>query len=1260
LRWFATIGGLLVLVLLVALAAPLFVNFDDYRTRFEAEASRILGQPVTVQGHISAQLIPFPSITLNDVQVGDEEAPLMRASSLALFAELAPFLSGQIRIFDAQLDDPVLQLDLTEGWSPKGTLELPGLPAGVEVELENATISNGRILVRDAVNAQTWTVEISQAEVSANSLAGPWRVNASTIVQARRVDASFTIGQISAGAEMVSLFGDLQFVDELTKLRIEGAVDLTQNGQFYDGTFTLGPVGELATPYRIDGDFDVYADRVLIDTLTGNFGDLNNPYVVRGNAELIGGVEPSYAIEVTGNQFGVAQGTVEQTGNVGDAGTSGRIARIVDALRTLPIPAELPGTIKLDLPAVVIGGTIIRDLLLDARPNDTAGWEVRRLTAELPGRTALELSGDLRLPLQGEPLASGAFKGSVLVASLQPTGLARWIAGDSGERVRALPRAGVEALIDATIERQLFDISELRIGVSVLSGSLERRSPGVGAPALLAELDGDSVSLASLAAIAEIFGARTNGSWVADHQIEADLKLTKPDLWGVVPQTVELSLRPRDLGIEIDKFLVTDMEGVSLAATGTLGSAQEGRRQLELDMDLTAADATQAVGFLATRWPDNEAVAVFVDRAALVPDVLRDLSINISGQMQIAGEQVDGYALEATGRVAQLDVSGAATFDTDLGIDSFESSMSLGGEGQGQPLLSWLTGSPLASFDAPRDGLAEIEMSGSFAETFDAQGSIKLGSDSIDLETSTSRLPTVEGFQQVVSGEFDISVTDASPYDAALPILPLALFDGLSASAKGSFDVDADTLTLSGVEGQIADSAFSLRNYAVTGDEAIKADVQLTSIDIPSALLDGESLLSTLAGWSQSAIDVAYTAETISLDGQPILVGAFGDFAASIVSGTLFADVIVDKAGIVGGGETRFQLQTQLSAEVGTQFSVNGQATNADLHTLAGVFAPQSLADLSMTATGVGLNWDDAFANAKGSGSIALRDIPFRGLNVEALPQIIRESDAVGFEIDEDDIRVISDQAIVDPQSVQLVDTVETPFLLDDGLARFSNVRIAWPQASLTLNGSVNPVERRADIDGTINFATPDDLDDLLPTAVELSGVLSAGVPPIWQIDDHAILVTSVRQRAIENEQRRIEALQARLLDRQRVRRLLRIERARLAAIQQAEEEAAAQRAREEEEARLRAEEEARARAEAEAEAARQVELERQAERERLRQLELERSEQAVTREPLPDIGSNPKPPASEPAPKPRPQPQQPTLNFDLLNPDVIIEPLGQ
>jgi uncharacterized protein involved in outer membrane biogenesis len=71
-RIFVIIGGLLVVALFVALIAPLFINWTDFRTDFEREASRIMGKPVVVHGSVDARLIPFPTVTLNDVRVGAE------------------------------------------------------------------------------------------------------------------------------------------------------------------------------------------------------------------------------------------------------------------------------------------------------------------------------------------------------------------------------------------------------------------------------------------------------------------------------------------------------------------------------------------------------------------------------------------------------------------------------------------------------------------------------------------------------------------------------------------------------------------------------------------------------------------------------------------------------------------------------------------------------------------------------------------------------------------------------------------------------------------------------------------------------------------------------------------------------------------------------------------------------------------------------------------------------------------------------------
>lgn len=67
------VGGLVVVALFAALLAPLFVDWTSFRQDFEREASRIMGRTVVVHGSVDARLIPFPSVTLNDVRVGGPE-----------------------------------------------------------------------------------------------------------------------------------------------------------------------------------------------------------------------------------------------------------------------------------------------------------------------------------------------------------------------------------------------------------------------------------------------------------------------------------------------------------------------------------------------------------------------------------------------------------------------------------------------------------------------------------------------------------------------------------------------------------------------------------------------------------------------------------------------------------------------------------------------------------------------------------------------------------------------------------------------------------------------------------------------------------------------------------------------------------------------------------------------------------------------------------------------------------------------------------
>ncbi len=60
----------LILALLAALVGPYFIDWNTYRPRFEAEASRLVGLPVRVGGAIDVRILPTPTLLLNGVEIG--------------------------------------------------------------------------------------------------------------------------------------------------------------------------------------------------------------------------------------------------------------------------------------------------------------------------------------------------------------------------------------------------------------------------------------------------------------------------------------------------------------------------------------------------------------------------------------------------------------------------------------------------------------------------------------------------------------------------------------------------------------------------------------------------------------------------------------------------------------------------------------------------------------------------------------------------------------------------------------------------------------------------------------------------------------------------------------------------------------------------------------------------------------------------------------------------------------------------------------
>ena len=102
------------LALTAALVGPHFVDWTSYRADFEREATAVLSRRVTVEGDVTARILPFPSLSFSKVVVAGNhpDEPAMTVETFSMDAELAPFMRGEVLIFDMRLDRPRVTIDM--------------------------------------------------------------------------------------------------------------------------------------------------------------------------------------------------------------------------------------------------------------------------------------------------------------------------------------------------------------------------------------------------------------------------------------------------------------------------------------------------------------------------------------------------------------------------------------------------------------------------------------------------------------------------------------------------------------------------------------------------------------------------------------------------------------------------------------------------------------------------------------------------------------------------------------------------------------------------------------------------------------------------------------------------------------------------------------------------------------------------------------------------------------------------------------------
>lgn len=244
------LAGLLVLTLLAALIGPGFVDWRVYRQEFETRLTTALGVETKVAGNIGMRLLPSPRLTLGDVHFGDPNGAASSAMAEQLTVELAltALARGEFRFADAEVEGATLSLVADES----GAVLLPrrvgaGLP--VQTSFDRLSVRRSAVLWHER-GKEPVTLSPVAAEISAVSLAGPWRIEGEVAGTSLRLSTGETEadGRLRAKASLTG---------EEAQVGFDGYFQLpSANGSVrpgLEGSFSLAPGGAVSLSGRVSG-----------------------------------------------------------------------------------------------------------------------------------------------------------------------------------------------------------------------------------------------------------------------------------------------------------------------------------------------------------------------------------------------------------------------------------------------------------------------------------------------------------------------------------------------------------------------------------------------------------------------------------------------------------------------------------------------------------------------------------------------------------------------------------------------------------------------------------------------------------------------------------------------------------------------------------------------------------------------------------------------------------------------------------------------
>ena len=1047
-----------------------------------------------VNGSAHASILPSPSLTFTDVQVGEAGGePMMTVARFEATMELTPLLQGQIRVISMKLVEPKVRVSADEkgmvDWLRRGPSAQTLDPD--KVALADVQVTDGSIFYSDARTGVALTFEGITASIEARSLAGPWRAAGTYLDDGKAVQFGFATGRRlddgtirvksdltpSKWPVVVSADGVLAS-DPVTGLNYSGTYAVTEvveaksDGTAEEGATTAG--------WRSEGTFALTRDRIVLDKAILSNGPPERPTSIAGSLAVSFGKEPSFEAVAEARQLDLDRslgGGPTQPVNVSSV-TQG----FVNWLTTLPIPA-IPGRIAFNVPAIVVGGSVIQDVTFAAEPA-AAGWKIEGFSARLPGQASVSADGVLTTDRQV------GFVGSARLAVAQPATFASWWRGGTapgaGRLLSAFDIAGETEIAPGRVS---VDKINARIGDATITGRFAWSEAREHRRHLGTDLRADRIDFAQVKALADLLVGRdlTDAAGLADSfSIRLAADAFQFD-----------DIRMKD--VAIDAAYAEDVLTVVQVAIGDLGGAKFRVTSGRID-DLTTnprghldarleADSLDGLALIAGKLAPDSGLFQWMGHTAttLVPAF-------INAKISAPPKGSDG------GLSVALDgVAGQTTFNAN--VESLARKLA---NWRSEPAkLSLVLDSPDSAALAQQFGLAAMAQKGDIGAHIDVSGSgvpkdgldATVESDFAGLTTKASgKLSFADAFQPSFGGTFSAAADDLAPFIATAGLSIPGAADGTPLALNGTIATSGAEATLAWQNGTIADRAIngSVKIGRVTDQGwRLDGDLAVDSVDLGwltslSLGFSPEPTGDPKAPWSKtpfSAPTYGQASGKLAVTAEHLSVGEGLDVANAKLAVNLQPQRIdVDLGGgDLAGGKASGGVSIQNvdgNANVTGQFNLAGASLESliwqrDQRAVAtGVF------DLSANFESTGRSPAGLLSSMTGGGVVAIRDGVARYVNPAAVRSIVRLSD-LGEQYSDETLKAAVEKQI-DADSLTIGETGGA-FSIAAGTARFTGLEARGTNVEASGNAVFDLNAMALDSDWTLTFDAGDNKVDAQP-----------------------------------------------------------------------------------------------------------------------------------------------------------------------------------